>query len=115
MPSSEASTPFPPHPADRAMPVAPVDEAKRVLTRRRLILLGAAGTIGLSAEFAAMAIRRSERTRPSAKLATDIYKQVVPEKGIDTGVTFGDAIQKVIAAGVLDPDKLRAQRHTLPD
>jgi hypothetical protein len=97
------------------MPGVLFDQMKQRLTRRRVIFLAAAGTIGLSAELTAMAIRRSERTRPAAKPATDIYEQVMPEKGIDTGVTFGDAIQKVISAGALDPNKLRAQRHTLPD
>lgn len=114
MPSSEGSPPLPPHPAERAMPGTLSDQVKRGLTRRRVILLAAAGTIGLSAEFGATAIRRSGRTRAVAKLATDVYEQVVPEKGIDTGVTFGEAIQKVIAADALDPEKLRAQRHPLP-
>jgi hypothetical protein len=97
------------------MPGALFDEAKQRLTRRRVILLAAAGTIGLSAEFAATAICRSGRTRPIAKFATDFYEQVVSGDAVDTGVTFGDAIQKVISAGALDPDKLRAQRRTLPD
>ena len=45
----------------------------------------------------------------------DIYEQVVPEQGIDTGVTFGDALQKLSAVGALDPEKLRAQARALPD
>lgn len=85
------------------------------MTRRRVIFLGAAGTIATSAELAAMAIRRSVRLRPAAKPVPNIYEQVVPENGIDTGVTFGDALQKVIAAGALDPEKLRTQGRALPD
>lgn len=39
----------------------------------------------------------------------------MPDKGVDTGVMFGDAIPKLIAAGALDPDKLRAlQDYGLP-
>ena len=96
------------------MPGASFDELKPRLTRRRLIFLAGAGTIGLSAELAAMAMRRSGRQRPAPKPAPDIYKQVVPENGVDTGVTFGDALQKLIAAGALDPEKLRAQGHAMP-
>lgn len=61
-----------------------------------------------------MAVRRSGRKEPAAKPAPDLYEEVVPQRGFDTGVTFGDALQKVIAAGALDPEKLRAHDQALP-
>jgi hypothetical protein len=114
MPSPESSPPLAPSPAGGAMLGASLDAPKTRLTRRRLILLAAAGSIGLSAELAATAIRRSGRERPAVKPAPDIYQRVVPEKGVATSVMFGDALQKVIAAGALDPEKLRAQGRALP-
>ena len=86
---------------------------KRGLTRRRLIL-AATASLGLSGVLAAIAIRTSPREHPAANVAMDIYQQVVPETGVDTHTVFGDAIQKVIAAGALDPDKLRAQDRAVP-
>lgn len=47
----------------------------------------------------------------------DVLAQVVPREGIPTGLVFGDVLQKIIAAGVLEPAKLRsvyAKRGGLP-
>ena len=115
MSSSKILPPISPASENVAMSGASFGRPRPRLTRRRLILLAGAGTVAISAELAATAIRRSERPRPAAKPVPNIYEEVVPEKGIDTGVTFGDALQKVIAAGALDPEKLRAQRRALPD
>jgi len=38
----------------------------------------------------------------------DVMDAVLPPGGIETGVSFGDALQKIIAAGALVPEKLRA-------
>jgi hypothetical protein len=35
--------------------------------------------------------------------------------GVPTGIAFGDSIRKLVATGVLDPDKLRASDKDLPD
>lgn len=44
---------------------------------------------------------------PSAHFRIDMG-DVLPRRGISTQVVFGDAIQKLVAAGALDPDKYRA-------
>ena len=56
-----------------------------------------------------MAMRTAAREPPAPDPAAELYEQVLPEKGVNTEVAFGDAIQKVIAAGALDPEKLRAR------
>jgi hypothetical protein len=88
-------------------------KSKRGLSRRRLIL-AASASVGLSSALATIAIRIPGRNPSPASIPANPYEQVVPEKGINTGVVFGDAIQKVIAAGALDPAKLRAQNYALP-
>lgn len=45
----------------------------------------------------------------------DVLGQVTPKLGVPTGIVFGESIQKLIAAGVIDPDKLRALDKDLPD
>lgn len=112
-----------PHPeACRSAPVAPTEAPvlrsrlgfiERGLTRRRLILAGTL-SIGVSSGLAAIAIGIPGRNRSAASDPLDLYEQVVPGKGVNTGVIFGDAIQRVIVAGALDPEKLRAQSHPLP-
>lgn len=114
MPRLEPPPALSPSPSDEDRPAVSFDKPKARLTRRHLLFVGAAGTIGLSAELAATAMRRSGRKEPPATSAPDVYESVVPERGIDTGVTFGDALQKVIAAGALDPEKLRAHDQALP-
>lgn len=103
MPSPAIPTPPSAAPTETATPWA-----KRGLTRRRLIVAGAA-SLGISGAAVAAAIGTAGREPPAADAAVELYEQVLPEKGVDTGVAFGDAIQKVIAAGALDPEKLRAR------
>jgi hypothetical protein len=92
---------------------SPSTAPKRGLSRRRLIL-AASASLGLSSALGAIAIRNPGRNPSPASIPANPYEQVAPEKGINTGVIFGDAIQKVIAAGALDPEKLRTQSHALP-
>lgn len=102
-------------PAPVESPAPASREAIRRLTRRRLILAAtASASIGLSGVLAAIGMRAPRRKQVAASGAADLYRQVVPEKGVNTGVMFGEAIQRVIAAGALDPDKLRAQTAALP-
>lgn len=89
------------------------EQPKRAVTRRRLVL-AAAASLGLSEVLAATAIRSIAPKRPAADPAANIFGQVVPEEGVDIGVRFGDAVQKMIAAGALDPGKLRALGYGLP-
>ena len=91
----------------------PFEGSKRGLTRRRLMLT-AISSIGVSSGLAAIWIGLPGERRVPPSGALDPYEQVVPDKGIDTGVIFGDAIQKVIAAGALEPEKLRAHTRALP-
>jgi hypothetical protein len=43
-----------------------------------------------------------------------VVEQVIPSAGIPTGIAFEDSIQKLIAAGVIEPDKFRASSNELP-
>ncbi|HEV2302823.1 MAG TPA: hypothetical protein VGR91_14750 [Stellaceae bacterium] len=92
----------------------PASQARNGPTRRRLVL-GAATSLGVSGGLAAVAIRTPRRSQRAANVAIDTYPEVVPDKGVDTGVAFGGAIRKLIAAGALDPNKFRAlQDYGLP-
>ena len=72
-------------------------------------------SLGASGAFAAAAIGPARRKRPPETVTFDTYEDVVPEKGIDTGVRFGDAIQRLITAGALDPERLRGlEEYGLP-
>lgn len=87
-------------------PSRPASEVHRGPTRRRLVLSAAA--LGISGfPWAAPKVRNGG---PGA----EVYQEIMPEKGVDTGLIFGDAIPRLIAAGALDPDKLRALGDGLP-
>lgn len=43
-----------------------------------------------------------------------VVDQVTPKAGVPTGIAFKDSIQKIVAAGVLDPRKFRASVKELP-
>ena len=110
---------------------APPAAAERRLTRRRLMLLGAA-SLGLSGTLVAAADILRRNASPCsgggcppvtlhndvasrvARPGPDIFDEVAPDKGVDTEVSFGDALPKVVAAGVLDPAKLRALGDPVP-
>lgn len=47
--------------------------------------------------------------------ATNITAEVLPKSGAPTGLVFGDSLQKLIAAGVLDPKKFRAAEKNIPE
>ena len=107
MPNSATSTPASASPGEPATP-PPSRDGGRWLTRRRLIVAGTAA-LGLSGAAVAVALGTPGPKPPAADAAAELYEQVLPEKGVNTGVAFGDALQKVIAAGALDPEKLRAR------
>lgn len=71
--------------------------------RRGFLVLGTA----LVASFAAgsMGTARADAMSSSAYSAV---QEVLPKEGVTLPFSFGDAIQKLVAAGVLDPKKYRA-------
>jgi hypothetical protein len=92
-----------------------IDASPRTVARRRF-LLGWAASFGLGAVAGVSGFRIWNRFRDPPY--QDILEQVIPAKGIKTSLSFGDAMQKVIAAGALDPEKLRTNARSkagLPD
>lgn len=85
-------------------------EARRDLNRRQFVLASLT-SVGISAAPASAAIRAIGPWLPTG----DIFSQVTPEAGIETGISFGDSLQKLIAAGALDPGKLRSLSNGLPN
>lgn len=84
------------------------------LTRRAFVAsLTSLGFYGTATAFEYPLVRSSEPFRLSEPLP-DIVGQVTPKAGVPTGIAFEDSIQRLIAAGVLDPDKLRALDKDLP-
>lgn len=81
------------------------DRMQRTVARRRF-LLGWIASFGLGATAGVSGFRIWNHFRDPPY--EDILEQVIPAKGIRTSISFGDAIQKVIASGALDPEKLRA-------
>src|SRR6267154_5211259 len=92
------------------------DESGSAVTRRRF-LTSLAATVGFYGTAGAMElpfVGAPEPFRPS-KPIPDVIAQVIPNAGVTTRFAFGDSIQELIAAGVIDPDKLRATESDLPD
>lgn len=91
------------------------DPSSPTITRRRF-LLGWTASFGLGTVAGVSGLRIWNRFRdPPYK---DVLEQVIPAKGMKTSISFGDAVQKIIAAGALDPAKLRANVRSsggLPD
>ena len=88
--------------------------ASRVGTRRGFLALAA--TCGLcriakATEHLPFGSPKPFRfsTRP-----LDIIEEVTPKAGVPTGIVFGDSIQRLVAAGVVDPGKFRAGNKDLP-
>lgn len=77
--------------------------ARHALTRRRLLWIGTAA-IGA---YLSDPVR--EALAQNATAARSAMDQVVPKDGVTLKAFFGDAIQRLIAAGALDPDKFEAQ------
>lgn len=93
------------------------DSPRGAMTRRRFLASLAASSLGFHGAARASEyphVPPSEPFRLSAPLP-DVMSRVLPKGGAITGVAFGDSIQKLIAAGVLDPDKFRALEADLPD
>ena len=80
------------------------------LTRRRVVLsmvaLGSFPGLDLLPKIPTARLRQ-----PSP----DPFEVVAPKAGIDTGVSFGSAIRKLIAVGALDPGKLKRLTQGVPD
>jgi hypothetical protein len=85
-----------------------------VSTRRGLLALAA--TCGLCGIAKAAEHLPFEPLKPFhfSTSAPDIIETVTPRAGIPTGIVFGDSIQRLIAAGVIDPGKFRATNKNLP-
>jgi hypothetical protein len=85
------------------------DRIPRTVARRRF-LLGWIASFGLGAVAGVSGFRIWNQFRdPPYK---DILEQVIPAKGTRTSISFGDTIQKVIASGALDPEKLRTNARS---
>ena len=87
--------------------VSSTDRGRPIVTRRRLVL-SLTASIGLVA--GASWLRSGARPKPPP----DLFEEVTPEAGVDIGITFGDALPKLVAAGVLVPDKLPVLGGKLP-
>ena len=86
------------------------------LTRRGLVL-SLAASFGLYGTASAIEypLNRSSEPFRFPKPVPNVIDQVTPRDGVPTGIVFGNSIQKLIAAGVLDPGKFRASAKILPD
>ena len=85
-----------------------VHKEREGLTRRRFGT-GAAVSLALpSGIFTEWLSGDARRKSQPSRTATDPYAEVVPENGVNAGVIFGDALQRLVAAGGLDPERLRA-------
>jgi hypothetical protein len=96
----------------------PIAASPNGVTRRSLLrsLPMAAASIGVCG-IAVAANSAVNAVPESSELALDLVDRVIPVAGFKTETTFADSIQKMIAAGVLDPDKYRSlykQRGALP-
>lgn len=77
------------------------------LTRRRYFL-GLAAAFGAGAAAGMLGYRTWEQFAGPSLPFRDVVQDVVPGSGFETPVTFGETIQRLIEAGVLEPDKFRA-------
>ncbi len=86
----------------------PPPGASGLVTRRRLVLASLA-SFGLGAVAAISGTHLWKRLFASPFMPFwSVLDQVIPPGGVTTTVSFGDSVQKLIAAGALDPAKLRA-------
>lgn len=92
------------------MPGPLANNRDSLLTRRHFVL-----SLTASLGFCGVAAAAGARRDGPIDAALDIYGQVTPDAGINTGVSFGDSIQKLIASGALDPTKLRSLGNGLPE
>ncbi len=74
---------------------------------RRSFVLGALAGLAAGAALGAGGYRLWRGGGAGAPFR-DVMDAVLPAGGIDTGIAFGDSLQRIIAAGALVPGKLRA-------
>lgn len=86
-----------------------------VVTRRKF-LVSSAAALGIYGAIPAAAYPIFSSAKPFKfpEIASGVVEQVIPKAGAPTGVAFKDSIQKLIAAGVVNPDKFRALSKKLP-
>jgi len=75
---------------------------------RRSFLIGVGASFGAGAVTVKIAQDLWDRFDGPFENFRDVMKHVTPTAGFTTSVTFGDTIQRLIRAGVLDPEKLKA-------
>lgn len=87
------------------------------LTRRHFVL-GAAASFGAGAGAATLGhYLWAQFARPSRPFR-DVVQDVIPGTGFQTSLNFGDAIERLVEAGALDPAKFRGlyqSRGGVPD
>jgi len=76
-------------------------------SRRRLIMLMAA-SFGLGAASAVAAIRIRGSIVDPFRYVREAVAAVTPAAGVKTAVSFGDSIERLVAAGAIDPEKFRS-------
>jgi hypothetical protein len=88
----------------------------RVPSRRRFVL-SLAGSFGLGAAAAGAGFLVWDRFKSPFRPYWKVVDQALPAAGVETSLSFGDAIQRLIASGVVDPEKLSSyfRRIGLPD
>jgi hypothetical protein len=92
------------------MPERFAELAHPAQTRRRFVLsMAAAAGLPDLAALIGVGGHRAPQSLP------DPFELVAPRAGVGIGVKFGDAIQKLSAAGALDRDKFRALTGEMPD
>ena len=83
---------------------------ERGVTRRRFVL-----SLTASLGFCRAAVAAEVRVDGPSILSPDVVSHVTPSAGVNTGISFGDSILRLIAGGALDPAKLRSLSGRLPD
>jgi len=76
--------------------------------RRRDVLMGVLAGLAAGTAAGAGGYRIWSDVRAPGARFRDVMDAVLPPDGIETRISFGDALQKIVSAGVLLPDKLRA-------
>lgn len=94
----------------------PPDRLNNNLTRRGFVL-SLAASFGLYGTASAIEYPLTGPSKPFrfSNPIPNVIDQVIPSEGVTTGIVFGDSIQRLIVAGALDPNKLRASAKDIPD
>lgn len=92
----------------------PPGSPTRLISRRHFVV-GLTASFGLGAVigFAESQLRKHVFGSPFTPF-WGVLDQVIPPDGIRTTVTFGSSVQELIAAGAIDPEKLRAAYGSKP-